>query len=195
MANLRSLLVMFGSGLLLVSCASERKVTYSKGSSQSGLSRYESDVKFVKGKDGGIRPNKDKRSQFDGRSEYLGNRDFRGKGFAKKEYGRGQWEGSRTFKRGKYDGRTDGSRFQYSPEFVQQQARVQGQVARMSGREYGTDSYGAGAAREAEGAKRMARPADAETNVRRRVYKQPIVIDKDDYAGMSVRDSKRLLGR
>lgn len=181
--------------VILSSCASERKVTYSKGASETGLSQYESDVKFVKAADGSVKPNKDKRSQFDGRSEYLGNRDFKGKDYTAKDYRKQRWGGNKDFRGGEYGGNTDGSRFQHSPEFVQQQARAQGQVAGLSGQQYGTNAYAVNGAREGAGAKRLARPSDAKVDSRRGVFKQPVVIDKADYSKMSIEESKRLLGR
>lgn len=187
-------MILSGAVILLASCASERSVSYSRGNSGFG-ERYMSDVQYERQDDGSVRPNKDVRSQYDGKTEYISGRDFGGKDYTTEKYGKKRWGQNTNYGNKKYAGGTDGSRFQYSPQFVQQQARMQGQQARVSGQNYGTGQYATAQANVANRNRSMDKPSDAETNVRRGVYKQPDVISKEDYSNISVEESRRLLGR
>lgn len=154
-----------------------------------------SDVQFETQKDGSVKPNKDVRSQFDGKSEYLGSRDFKGKDYTTAKYNKKRWGKELSYANKQYAGKTDGSRYQYSPEFVQQQASAQGQLARVNGQNYAAGQYQAGAANVAKRGAYMAKPSDAETDVRRRVYQQPDIMSKKDYAELSIEESRNLMGR
>lgn len=183
------------AALLLASCASERKVTYSRGGGEEFGSKYMSDVQFETQKDGSVKPNKDVRSQYDGKSEYLSARDFSGKDYTTAKYNKKRWGKDLSYANKQYAGATDGSKFEYSPQFVQQQAKAQGQVAQVGDKQYGAAQYNAGQANVAKRDTYLDRPSDAETNVRRRVYKQPDIITKQDYTELSIEESRNLLGR
>ncbi|SHJ82525.1 hypothetical protein SAMN02745181_2724 [Rubritalea squalenifaciens DSM 18772] len=180
--------------LLLSSCASERKVSYTRGES-SGISKYESDVRYQQQADGSVRPNKDVRSQYDGRQEYLSARSFGGQDYTTEKYGKKRWGRNTDYANKQYGGKTDGSHFQYSPEFVQQQAMAQGQLARVNGQNYGANQYAAGQANVQNRNHYLAKPANAKTESRRGVYKQPDIISKQDFTELSIEESKSLLGR
>lgn len=196
MAFMRLALLPLTLGLLAVllsSCASERKVTYAKGE-QTGVGRYQSDVQFVQDKDGSIRPNKDVRSQFDGKQEYLGQRDIKGKQYASQDFRRERWGGNTKFDADAYSGNQDASRYKHSPHFVQQQASAQGKKASMGGQNFATGNYATASASENK-AKRHAHKSDAKTDRRREVYVQPRIISRGDYNKLNVEDTRSMMGR
>jgi len=177
------------------SCASERTVSYSKNESKKDISRYQSDVKYETQADGSVKPNKDIRSEYDGKSEYLGNRDFRGKNYATDQYRKDRWGGEKKYENKIFGVKKDGGKFRYSPEFVQQQAKVQGQVASVNGSRYNAGEYKTASNPLAKNAKRLSKRSDAATDIRRRVYRQPVIVDGDAYKEQEIKQSRELLGR
>lgn len=139
-------------------------------------------------------PKSDKRSQYDsqGESPY-----FKGKVKSEQyktgEYAKKSWWGSKDYGTKGYEGDTDGSRFQTK-------ARQDGMIARDSGRGaretglFKTNTLDRKSARES-GASRLDRPADAEVESRRGVYKAPSVVDWREQRSMSMEQSKGILGR
>lgn len=139
-------------------------------------------------------PSNNRRSSFEskGDSSY-----FKGK-FDKKEYKSGEyakksWWGSKDYGKKTYEGNTDGSRFQQSSRFDGKAAREAGTDSGLS-KTYQTNPYATKAAREA-GKKGIEKVSDAETDIRRSVYKAPEVIDWKEQRSMDLKQSRGILGR
>lgn len=137
----------------------------------------------------------DRRSSLEGKqSNVAANRDFRGKDYTKESYRKKRWDGNTLFKRKKYAGNTDASRYQKEPWFVQKQASNQGQRAQADGKAYSVTPFKTRSANE-QGSKRLARPSDPQTDSRRRVFVQPKMTHWKDQKGLNVGDTNRMLGR
>jgi len=139
-------------------------------------------------------PRSNKRSPYDnvGRSPY-----FKGTRTEKQlkpgEYQKKSWWGNRDFRIGEYQGNTDGSRFQKSSSMQGSSARESNNAANLPG-DYATNSYATSAAREAA-QRGITTTSDAETDVRRRVYQQPEVINWREQRPITRGETKSLLGR
>lgn len=139
-------------------------------------------------------PQTNKRSSFEtqGQSPY-----FKGKidkkAYKTGEYDRKAWWGNKDYGRQQYAGKTDGSRFQKDSRFDGKGARESGSAADIPD-PYQTDNYATNAAREA-GRSSIDRPSDAETDIRRRVYQPPEIIDWREQRSLSLEQSKGILGR
>ena len=139
-------------------------------------------------------PQNDKRSSFEnqGQSAYFQG-DYGKKQFQTTDYARKSWWGNKDYQPKAYAGNTDGSRFQQS-------SRLDGKGASEGGKSAGMDSayktidYATGSAREA-GTNRLDKPSDAETDVRRKVYQTPEIIDWQQQRSLSLEQSKGILGR
>lgn len=139
-------------------------------------------------------PKSDKRSQFDR------NRDsayFKGK-VEKEQYRTGdykkkEWRGGKIFERKRYAGNTDGSRFQTKARQDGQRLREAGKTARLPD-PYKTSTLDHQLARESS-AGGITKGANARIEQARATYKAPAVIDWKEQRGMSINESRGLLGR
>ena len=150
---------------------------------------------FAQDADGKWVAKSDKRSPFEsqGESPY-----FKGK-IEKEQYKTGDyakkswWGGEKDFGNKKYEGNTDGSRFQT-------QARQNGQVASDSGRKaklsdpYQTKTLSKESARESDSSA-ISRPLNESVESRRKVFQAPSVIDWRAQREMSMEQSRSILGR
>ena len=150
---------------------------------------YSKDVVFDK--DGRISKDS-KRSDFEAKQLTNIGGEYGKKEFAASRYSKKNWSGSRNFDPAKFD--KTKNRWQNDEFFVQKQAREAGNAARAQGSTYGTDNYHSTAASE-QGSRRLDRPTDVQTDIRRRVSQKPLIIDKGDYEKMSLDEAKGLLGR
>jgi len=142
-------------------------------------------------------PRNNKRSSFESQGEspyFKGANSERDKTYQTGDYAKKAWWGNKDYGHQTYEGNTDGSRFRQSSRLDGQSARETGTTARGSDQNYQTGGYQTGSAREAA-ASDMAKPSDAETDVRRRVYQQPEIIDWREQRTMSVDQSRGILGR
>ena len=179
--------------LCLVSCASKRTVT----KSQVRVDPWGNPERFSVGKDeaGNPKMKSDLRSPFEGKtSSMISNQDFSGKNYTTQSYAKKRWAGNTTYERKKYQGATDANKYKMEPWFVQKQALAEGKEADVSGQIFKSSRYDKTTATE-QGANRLSRPSDAETDVRRRVYQQPDIIDWEEQQGLGVKDTNRMLGR
>ncbi|GAA5483738.1 hypothetical protein [Haloferula sargassicola] len=119
----------------------------------------------------------------------LSKREFVAKDYAKKSF----W-GTKDYAKQVYGGDTDGSRFMTAAREGSSGAREGAMVSRDSGRNYTTDAIGTGAAREA-GMEGIATTSDAETDLRRRVWKQPEIRDYRSERSLTVEETNSMLGR
>ena len=143
---------------------------------------------------GNFVPRSNKRSSFElNRDSAYFKGDYAKKDFKTNDYSKKSWWGDTKYEAKNYQGDTDGSRFRSASRFQGAGAREAGSAADLPGA-YKTGSYATRAARETAGT-RIDRPSDAETDVRRRVYTAPSVIDWREQRGMTVSEAKGLLGR
>ncbi|MDG1356789.1 MAG: hypothetical protein P8P36_01195 [Akkermansiaceae bacterium] len=165
--------------------------------SQARVDAWGNPERFSVGKDeaGNPQMKSDLRSMFEGRSSSMVmNKDFSGKDYTTRSYAKKRWAGDRGFERKKYQGNTDASRYKMEPWFVRKQALAEGRAAGMNGQAFTTGQYDKTTAIE-QGANRLARPSDAETDVRRRVFREPDIIDWKEQQGLGVKDTNKMLGR
>lgn len=183
---------------LLGSCASDSgssSAATSAPAKKSLTDRLSGETGYGTNSEGQWVAKSEKRSSFE-----RGNRDsayFKGdyskKGYETKKFAKQSWWGDTKYESKSYQGDTDGSRFQTNSRLQGQGAREAGNSARLPG-EYRTGDYATNSAREA-GSSRLSKPSDAETDVRRRVYTPPAVIDWREQRNMSIGETKSLLGR
>lgn len=184
--------------LLAASCASDKDST-SGPAAHKGLSQRLSETGGYKvDKDGNWTPRDNKRSSFEseGASRYstdttskYGRKD----GYKTGEFVKKSWWGNKDFGRQAYSGNTDGSRFRKDSKLAGKGARESGGAADIPD-PYETGNYATSSARE-QANSRLEKPSDAETDVRRRVFQQPEIIDWREQRTLSLEQSKGILGR
>ncbi|MEO1857040.1 MAG: hypothetical protein ABGY95_06705 [Rubritalea sp.] len=179
--------------LFMVSCASEREITYEKGGPEQFGDRYMSDVKYVTDEQGNVRPDSEQRSQYDSKGAYAGAKGYSGGTYSKKDYRSKRWSGDKSFNSKGYSGNKDGSQFQKSPHFVQQQANAQGKYATAAGENYTKSGY-AGDTGAVDRGNAVARPSDAKSASKSN-YPSPPVYTLDQANGIGVSDTNAMLGR
>jgi hypothetical protein len=183
--------------LLAASCATDSDRNDGSGDGFKPLTqRLEENNGYTQDAAGNWVPRNDKRSSFEtqGASPYFNNKsNYNKQTYQAGEYSKKSWWGNKDYGRKSYAGDTDGSRFRTS-------SRLQGQSAREAGGSadipdaYQTGGYATSAAREA-GAGKLAKPSDAETDIRRRVYPQPAIVDWREQRSLTLEQSKGILGR
>jgi hypothetical protein len=119
---------------------------------------------------------------------------WQGKEYKADSYGKKSWWGDKDYVKKVYGGNTDGSSFKRDSRFHGSQAREGSITARDSGQNYQTGAYATNSARE-DGMGKIARNSDAETDVRRRVFTDPDIVPWQQQNGVTLDDSKRMLGR
>lgn len=133
-----------------------------------------------------------------GEGENRANRLFEGefakREFAAKDYTKKSFWGSKEYAKQVYGGNTDGSRFQQGSDFGSKGAREGGRTSRASGERFATGTHATGAAREA-GHAGIRSVSDAETDSRRRTYIQPSITDYRNQRGLTIDDTRSMLGR
>ena len=149
---------------------------------------------YTKDAEGNFLPTSNKRSSFElNRDSPHFKGEYAKKGFKTNDYSKKSWWGDTRYESKKFGGDTDGSRFQTSSRFQNAGAREANTSAKLPGA-YRTDQYGTSTARE-EGSSRFGKPSDAETDIRRRVYTPPAVVDWREQRSMSMGETKSFLGR
>jgi len=193
---LRNKVFLSATACFIASCASEKTVSHSKV--RTGLDKYNNGYSLEKGEHGMMQSNSNKESHFNRQSSFAGARDFSGKDYSKESYRKKRWGGNTGYAAKKYGGNTDGSRFQYSPHYVNRNA-----VALADGQFYGTgnntsrynDSRFASSGEKAnEGRVSLIKTGES-GYVSSQSTAQPRIISKDDYSKLGINESKRLLGR
>jgi hypothetical protein len=181
--------------LLAASCASDSGKSTPAPEPQKPLSqRLNESNGYQQDANGSWVPKVDKRSSFEskGESPYFKG-EYSGKTYKAGEYAKKSWWGNKDYGRQSYTGNTDGSRFQTKSLLDGQSARETGSAAKTPG-PYKTGAYATSAAREA-GKNNLAKPSDAETDSRRRVYPQPEITDWQQQRAITLDQSKGILGR
>lgn len=194
MNRLRSTLLLLV--LIPASCASDPAAKdKSRPADRKPLSeRLDEKNGYTQDADGNWVPRSDKRSSFEnqGKSPYFQDK-YEKKSFKTGDYKKKSWWGSKEYGRKEYAGNTDGSRFQQASRLDGQGARESGSAADLPAA-YQTGNYATSAARET-GRTDLTKPSDAETDVRRRVYQAPEIIDWREQRSLSLEQSKGILGR
>lgn len=191
---------LIGIGLCsvaLASCGTFKKVrTITTDRVERDAWGKPSSYKLGKDEAGNPQMKSDKRSSFEqvGANNIVSGKNYRGQEYTKKSYRKDRWGGDSAFRTDSYHGAGKSSRYEKSPWFLQKQAGVQGQEASMGKKSFMTKLFGKKTAREA-GVSELARPSDVETDVRRRVFKQPEITGWKNQSGLSVNDTNSLLGR
>ncbi|MBB5352010.1 hypothetical protein HNR46_002251 [Haloferula luteola] len=116
------------------------------------------------------------------------NNELSKKEISAKDYSKKSFWGTKEYAKKVYGGDTDGSRFLTAAREGSQGAREGAMVSGADGQAYNTGTYRTGDARES-GRSEISRTSDAETDVRREVWKQPEV------RGYSVEDTRGMMGR
>lgn len=195
MNRYRSILWLFV--LFPVSCASDSgkpdpatPVVARKSLSQ----RLDESNGYKQDASGAWTPKVDRRSSFEtkGKSPYFQG-EYDKKAYKAGEYGKKSWWGNKEYGRKEYAGNTDGGRFQKNSRFDGKGARETASAAQVPDT-YQTDKYATSAAREA-GQSGLAKPSDAETDNRRKVYQAPEIIDWREQRALSLDQSRGILGR
>ncbi|MFP6867161.1 MAG: hypothetical protein VCA35_14560 [Roseibacillus sp.] len=147
---------------------------------------------------------KDNRGNFVGavRSQYEGRRSVAfggGVGTATDSYKTNRysapgWKGITRANTKVYGGNTDGSRFQTPSQFRGTSASQTAQHSRFQGTTARTNNYPAGTAHE-NSSQRLAKPTDAWTDFRRRVFPQPSRMRKAEHDRLTVDETRSILGR
>jgi len=183
--------------LLSVSCSSDSD-SASKSTSaptkKSLSARLDENNGYKQDGEGNWLPQSDKRSSFElNRESAYFKGDYAKKQYKTGDYAKKSWWGDTKYESKRYEGKTDGSRFQTTSKFQQQGAREANTAADIPDN-YKTGNYATSAAREA-GSKRLGKSSDAETDVRRRVFPQPEMFDWRQQRDMSVSETKNIMGR
>ena len=109
------------------------------------------------------------------------------------DYEKKSWWGKKTYEVSEYKGDTDGSRFKTQAELHGKETRYMDKRV-PTGDPYKTNRLEYGSAGEAD-AKHMDKPRNDYVESRKRVYKQPSIIDWDEQRKLSLEESRGILGR
>lgn len=188
--------ILLPLALLAASCASDPGDSTPPAEPHKTLSQRLSESNgYKQDADGNWAPKNDKRSSFEsqGESPYFKGEYGKKEAYKTGEYSKKSWWGNKDYNRQSYAGNTDGSRFQKTSRLDGKGARESGSAADVSD-PYQTGNYATSSAREAS-ENGLSKPSDAETDVRRRVFQQPDVIDWREQRSLSLEQSKGILGR
>ncbi|WP_193210942.1 hypothetical protein [Luteolibacter marinus] len=154
--------------------------------------KFGSYSQYTKGKDGKPLGEGKQFAGFDRENpEFKGN--WQGKDYKGGDYKKASAWGDKDYVTKVYGGNTDASSLRKDSRFSKRKAGEGGVAARGAGKDYQTASYDTGSARE-QGRDGIAKPSDAETDVRRRVFTEPDIIPWKSQ-GMTVEDTNRMMGR
>ena len=133
-----------------------------------------------------------KRSSFENKQLTSIGGDFRDQNFAASRYSKKNWQGSKNFESGKFE--TSQNRWGDQEWFLKKQAQEASSNSRNQGQAFNASDFRTTTANE-QNSTRLSYGSDVRTDVRRRVYKEPLVIDDEAYEKMSLEESKNILGR
>ncbi|MFC7336097.1 hypothetical protein ACFQY0_02820 [Haloferula chungangensis] len=119
----------------------------------------------------------------------IAKRDFAAKDYTKKSF----W-GSKDYEKKIYGGDTDGSRFQQGSRYNSQGALENTMTSSASGSRYATGTHATGAAREG-GESNVTKYSNAHVDARQSSFEQPEITDWKSQRGLTIDDTKSMLGR
>lgn len=177
---------------LSASCAG--KTTVSQKKVRSGLDSYNSGYELTKDEHGMTRSASKKISHYNNqRNSNLGATDISGKDYNKASYRKARWGGDKSYTAEQYGGKTDGSRFQHSPHYVSRSAYDGGGFQTVQKNQFNTGRYNTGRAQEAKSDTVKTGSSGYVTSQNN--APEPLIMSRDEYNKLSVRDTKSLLGR
>ncbi len=183
---------------LAVSCAKDGGTGSSAGGGTKPLSqRLNESNGFKVDSEGNWVPRNDRRSSFESQGEspyFKGGNPNQNKEYRTGDYARKSWWGNKDYGRSSYQGNTDAGHLRQTSRLDGQSAGETGRAARGGDDSYQTGGYRTGDARESS-ASRLDKPSDAETDVRRRVYQPPEIIEWSEQRKLSLEQSRGILGR
>ncbi len=151
-------------------------------------------IGYFKDSEGNWKANSNKRSSFESKGESsLAKREYNAKQYNAGEVQKKSWWGNRDYDKKVYQGNTDANRFLTKSAYGDQSANEGTQISRNAGRRYETESIARKSASEESGS-RLQHSSDAETDIRRRVFSEPSVIDWKAQRSMDVNQTRSLLG-
>ncbi|MEN9534844.1 MAG: hypothetical protein RIR37_117 [Verrucomicrobiota bacterium] len=180
--------------LITASCSTKTSTVQTESTHKPFSQRLNEQGGYSQDSEGNWKIKGNKRSSFEsqGASPYFKG-EYQKEGYKTGEYATKSWWGNKDYGRKNYDGNTDGSRFMTSSALDGKKAGEADTAAKIPGN-YQTNDFATGAANEA-GTQSVSKPTDTETDVRRRVFQQPDIIDWREQRQLSVEQSKGLLGR
>jgi len=180
--------------VLLASCASERTVSNKTSRSTEGLDKYNSNYEYTKDKNGLMRAQSGQRSQYESQVNHVSNRNFSGKNYSKNEFQASGWQGNSTYQSKKYQGKTDGSRFQHAPQFVQNQANYNKRFNGSKTSHYSGNQYAKGGTYNT-GAAHVNRNPHHYGKDKTTLYSDPVILTPQQQSQLSVKETNSMLGR
>jgi hypothetical protein len=148
---------------------------------------------YFKDSEGNWKSNSNKRSSFESAGQAsMGKKDFNTKKFNPGNYEKKSWWGNREYKPQQYAGNTDASRFATTAPDAGKSAAEAGNSSFFSGKKVDANRITRQGARE-ESATGLSRPSDAETDLRRKVYQEPTIIDWREQRALQIKDTKSWL--
>ena len=184
--------------LAVAACAPDadsEKPVASAAPARKGLNeRLNESNGYKKDADGNWVPQNDRRSQYESKGES----QFARKNYKKQEYKTGDytkksWWGNKEYDRQAYAGDTDGSRFQKASALQGKGAREAATSADIPDN-YDSGTYATDAANEA-GTDAIKKTSNDAIENRRKLYKQPEIIDWREQRSLTLDQSKGILGR
>lgn len=183
--------------LLLVACASSSTSEKPPAAAESGhkklSERMSENNGYKQDADGNWKPQVDKRSEYESKGDNQNyKKDYAKQTYKTGDYAKKSWWGNKNYARQTYTPQTDGSSFQKTSNLQTQNARETGANADIPS-SYRTGSYATHSAHESGSA-----PVKSDTNSahedRQRVYQKLKIIDWKEQRGLSMEQSKGLLG-
>ena len=195
-----SLFAIVAGALIACSCADgskeESNAATEAAKPRTMEQRFNSKEKigYFKDSEGNWKANSNKRSSFESAGESsLAKREYNAKQYNPGEVQKKSWWGDRDYNKKSYQGNTDANRFLTKSQYGNQSANEGKQTSRDAGRRYETEAIARKSASE-ENATSMQHTSDAETDVRRRVFAEPSIIDWKAQRSMDVNQTRSLLG-
>jgi hypothetical protein len=180
--------------VIMASCSNDTKVAEPAPTHKTFNQRLSEKNGYSQDSEGNWKIQGDKRSSFEsqGASPYFKG-EYQKNTYKTGEYAKKSWWGNKDYGRKTYDGNTDGSRFMTPSTLDGKNAREASTTAKLPGT-YETKNFATNQAREAS-TQNISKNSDAETDIRRRVFQEPQIIDWREQRTLSLEQSKGLLGR
>lgn len=196
------MLILFGlAAFFLGACSSNKKSSnelYPQGArvlDESGIGKKYSALKDVQiDEDGTITGGK--RSQFDRASRgSRSHKNYKTPDYLTKNYNQKQWNGSKDYATGSYQGTSQARERNQNSRFQGNQANVAGQQAWLDNKQYSTGSYQTAGARESQQTA-VQGGENAQVAERKKVWGwTPKIYSADEYRDMSISQTRSLLGK
>jgi hypothetical protein len=185
--------------MLFIGCANKGKEHVKAEPSHSSVpqslaQRLSEGGGYKQDAEGNWKPTSNKRSSFELQRESPHFKDkFEKETYKAGDYEKKSWWGKKTYEVSEYKGDTDGSRFQTQAELHGKETKYMDKRV-STGDPYKTNRLEYGSAGESD-AKHIDKPRNDYVETRRRVYKQPSIIDWDEQRKLSLEESRGILGR